>query len=69
MAKQLYMEITEELVHAVATLTACGLRLNAIMLKTGASAAAIKKVRERPEWATVLAGKEQAVARLMAGGA
>lgn len=67
MAKPLYVPITSELIHAVATLTAAGVRLNAIMLRTGVSAATVRRIMLEEAWATTLEGKQALFARMMRG--
>lgn len=69
MAKTLYQEITKELIHSVATLIAAGHRTNTINLKLGVSLTGIKRIQAMPEWDNLLASKEAAIGKLMAGDA
>lgn len=69
MAKPLYQEITTEVLHSTATMVAAGHRHGTIMMKLGVSLAGMRRIQQRADWSSILAGKEAALARLMSGDA
>ncbi|KQN28079.1 hypothetical protein ASF00_09225 [Sphingomonas sp. Leaf34] len=69
MSKPLYQEITTEVLHSTATMVAAGHRHGTIMMKLGVSLAGMRRIQERADWASILASKEAAIARMMTGDA
>lgn len=69
MPKQPYVTITPEGIHQVATLTAAGVRPNAIWLRTGFSPYVIRRLMTDPSWEGILATKTAQFEAMMRGDA
>lgn len=69
MAKTYYTEITEELLHTVATLTAAGVRVSPIAMRAGVTYRTIQRVMQVAEWEGVLAMKAAQIDAMMRGDA
>lgn len=69
MAKTHYTEITPQLLHAVATLTAAGVRISPIAMRTGVTYRTIQRVMQVAEWEAVLAKKTAQIEAMMRGDA
>ncbi|KQM20203.1 hypothetical protein ASE73_07725 [Sphingomonas sp. Leaf24] len=69
MAKTHYTEITPQLLHTVATLTAAGVRISPIALRVGVTYRTIQRVMQVAEWEAVLAKKTAQIEAMMRGDA
>lgn len=66
---RLVKPITNEMRHAVATLTALSVPSNSITTRTGATLNAINRIKAEANWNTLLATKQAALEQLMRGDA